>query len=56
VGVVRHRLGRQGRGRPVIGFQVASAGMGHLPAHPGQVRPAGRRTHAGSTAAWCVRG
>ena len=30
----RHRLGREGRGRPAVGIEVASARVGIVPAHP----------------------
>ena len=30
VDLVRHRLGRAGRGRPAVGVEVASARLGHV--------------------------
>ena len=36
--VHRHRLGRARRGRPAVGIEVAPARLGHVRAHPRQVR------------------
>ena len=43
VGVVRHRLGRAGRGRPAVGVEVASAGVGHVHARARPSTSATRR-------------